>query len=68
MSRRTAGWRIVAGRACVLVLAAGGRCARRCPYVTFAPGPTVNVLGKYDGKPIIEVSGHKTYPTRATCG
>src|SRR5689334_19575633 len=31
------------------------------PYVTFSPGPTVNVLGKYDGKDIIEVSGHKVY-------
>ena len=31
------------------------------PYVTFAPGPTVNVLGKFDGKQIISVSGRKTY-------
>lgn len=31
------------------------------PYVTFAPGPTVNVLGKYDGHQIIEVDGHKAY-------
>src|SRR6478735_6053285 len=32
------------------------------PFVTFAPGPTVNVLGDNDGKPIIEVTGHPTYP------
>ena len=25
------------------------------PFVTYAPGPTVNVLGENDGKPIIEV-------------
>jgi PDZ domain-containing protein len=31
------------------------------PYVTFAPGPTVNVLGKYDKKDIIDVSGHQSY-------
>ncbi len=31
------------------------------PFVTFAPGPTVNVLGENDGKPIIEVTGHPTY-------
>ncbi len=31
------------------------------PYVTYAPGVTVDVLGKEDGKEIIEVSGHKTY-------
>ena len=31
------------------------------PYVTFAPGVTVDVLGKEDGKEIIQVSGHQTY-------
>ena len=31
------------------------------PYVTFAPGPTVNVLGSYRSKPIIEVTGHPSY-------
>ena len=33
------------------------------PYVTMNPGPTVNVLGESGDKPIIAVSGHKTYPT-----
>jgi PDZ domain-containing protein len=32
------------------------------PYVTFQPGVTVNVLGDFDGRQIIQVSGHKTYP------
>ncbi len=31
------------------------------PYVTFAPGPTVNVLDKFEKKDIITVSGHKAY-------
>ncbi len=31
------------------------------PYVTFSPGPTVNVLGKYDKLDIITVSGRKSY-------
>ena len=31
------------------------------PYVTFSPGPTVNVLGKYDKKDIISVSGRTSY-------
>jgi PDZ domain-containing protein len=31
------------------------------PYVTFAPGPTVNVLGSFGKQPIIEVSGHPVY-------
>ena len=31
------------------------------PFVTYAPGPTVNVLGDNGGKPIIEVTGHPSY-------
>src|SRR3954469_15493014 len=31
------------------------------PFVTYAPGPTVNVLGENDGKPIIDVHGHRAY-------
>jgi PDZ domain-containing protein len=34
------------------------------PYVTMNPGPTVNVLGESKDKPIIDVSGHRTYPTK----
>lgn len=33
------------------------------PYAVQRPGPTVNTLGKADGKPLIEVEGAKTYPT-----
>jgi PDZ domain-containing protein len=33
------------------------------PYVTMSPGPTLDVLGRSGGSPIIEVSGHRTYPT-----
>lgn len=31
------------------------------PYVTYSPGPTVDVLGKNDGREVIQVSGHQTY-------
>lgn len=31
------------------------------PYVVTSPGPTRDVLGEFDGRPIIEVSGAKTY-------
>lgn len=31
------------------------------PYVTFSPGPTVDVLGKYEKKDIISVSGRQSY-------
>src|SRR5580704_7940937 len=34
------------------------------PYVILSPGPTLNTLGsRGDGKPLIEISGHRTYPT-----
>jgi PDZ domain-containing protein len=32
------------------------------PFVRMAPGPTFNVIGERDGKPVIEVSGTTTYP------
>lgn len=33
------------------------------PYALTAPGPTLNTLGKHEGKPLIEISGATTYPT-----
>jgi Lon-like protease len=33
------------------------------PYVALTPGPTLNTLGKSGGRPMIEISGHRTYPT-----
>lgn len=30
-------------------------------FALFSPGPTVNLLGQYDDKQIIDVSGHKAY-------
>jgi PDZ domain-containing protein len=34
------------------------------PYVALTPGPTLNTLGKQAGKPLIQISGHRTFPTR----
>jgi len=33
----------------------------KTPYVVFSPGITVDVLGDFDGKSVVQVSGHKTY-------
>lgn len=33
------------------------------PYVALTPGPTLNTLGQPNGKSLIEISGHRTYPT-----
>jgi PDZ domain-containing protein len=33
------------------------------PYAEMSPGPTVNTLGDADGAPVLQVSGHKTFPT-----
>jgi PDZ domain-containing protein len=58
MSRRT-----VAGLVALGLIAVFGVTAASKPvgYVTFRPGPTMNVLGKYDGKTIIDVTGHQSY-------
>lgn len=58
MSRRT-----VAGLLALGLLVALGIVAARTPvdYVTFRPGPTMNVLGKYAGKTIVTVTGHEAY-------
>jgi len=34
------------------------------PYVALTPGPTLNTLGDLSGKPLIQVKGHVTYPTK----
>ena len=58
MSRRT--WASLL--ALVLVVGLSVVAARQAvPYVTFSPGPTVNVLGSFDDKPIITVTGHPSY-------
>jgi PDZ domain-containing protein len=33
------------------------------PFVTLAPGPVTDTLGKVDGASLIEIDGRKTYPT-----
>ena len=35
----------------------------KVPYSEMSPGPTVNTLGKVRGEPVLQISGHKTYPT-----
>ncbi|MFF4749006.1 YlbL family protein [Streptomyces sp. NPDC002514] len=32
------------------------------PYSEMSPGPTVNTLGEHDGEPVLQISGHQTYP------
>jgi len=33
------------------------------PYVALTPGPTLNTLGKPYGSELIQITGHRTYPT-----
>ncbi|WP_074709538.1 YlbL family protein [Arthrobacter alpinus] len=32
------------------------------PYVVESPGPAINTIGKFNGHPIITVSGHESFP------
>jgi PDZ domain-containing protein len=53
---------IVAGAA--VVIAAVVAAVLPVPYVILSPGPTLNTLGTGPGgKPIIQIAGHRTYPT-----
>jgi len=53
---------LAAGIAFLALLAVVITSARvTVPFTLFQPGPTINVLGKLDGKKILEVEGHKTY-------
>jgi PDZ domain-containing protein len=58
MSRRTVAGLLAVGLLVVLGVVA---LTRPVAYVTFRPGPTFNVLGTYDGKTIVDVSGHRVY-------
>ncbi|MGP5726847.1 YlbL family protein [Arthrobacter rhombi] len=51
---------------CIAVVLAFVALALPTPYVVEAPGPAINTLGKDSGKQLIEVTGHKTYPTRGS--
>ena len=33
------------------------------PYVALTPGPTLNTLGKPEGTELIQITGHRTFPT-----
>ncbi|MGG5260047.1 YlbL family protein [Phycicoccus avicenniae] len=47
----------------LLVVLAAGLSFVGLPYVVLSPGPATNVLGDLDGKPVLAISGTKTYPT-----
>jgi len=34
----------------------------KVPYAEMSPGPTVNTLGEHGGEPVLQITGHKTYP------
>lgn len=58
MSRRTAAGLLALGLIAVLAALA---VSKPVTYVSFRPGPTLDVLGKFDGETIVEVRGRKTY-------
>ena len=60
MTRR--GWTLLVAAALAVALLLGG-LALPVPYVALSPGPVTNTLGDMDGKPLIVIVGHRTYPT-----
>ncbi|MEV8375639.1 PDZ domain-containing protein [Kribbella sp. NPDC056861] len=60
MTRRTA---TLVTSIVVLVITLGLVTVFPVPFVSFSPGPVKNTLGESKGKPVIEISGHATFPT-----
>ncbi|TWG05562.1 PDZ domain-containing protein [Streptomyces brevispora] len=60
MPRRTA--TMLASTLVLIALVCAGLLIR-VPYSEMSPGPTVNTLGKVDGEPVLQVTGHRTYKT-----
>ncbi|MEU5437343.1 PDZ domain-containing protein [Streptomyces sp. NPDC020719] len=60
MPRRTA--TMLASTLILIALLCAGVLIK-VPYSEMSPGPTVNTLGEARGEPVLQISGHKTYPT-----
>ncbi|MFF0741477.1 PDZ domain-containing protein [Streptomyces sp. NPDC004111] len=60
MPRRTA--TMLASTLVLIALLCAGVLIK-VPYSEMSPGPTVNTLGEAGGEPVLQISGHKTYPT-----
>lgn len=60
MTRRTAALATAGGLLIALLVVA---LTVPLPYVVMSPGVTENTLGRFDGKPVVTIRGHKTYPT-----
>lgn len=59
MNRRTVAGLLAIALIAVLVTVA---VRKPVPFVQFSPGPTVDVLGKYEGKQVIKITGRRSYP------
>ena len=57
---RTVVWLVLA---VVVVLVVAALNLIHVPVAILRPGPAQNTLGDVDGKPVISISGHPTYPT-----
>lgn len=60
MSQRTGAGLLALGLMAVLWAAAA---LTPLPYVTYVPGPTLDLLASPSGQEIIDVSGHESFPT-----
>ncbi len=63
MSRRAAAILTAVGLLLMLVVAA---VRAPVPFVSLEPGPTLDVLSKNDGKPLVEVDGRASYDTEGS--
>src|SRR5688500_4688114 len=52
---------VSAGLLAILTFVASGL---RVPYIALTPGPVYNTLGTTEGKQVIQVKGHASYPSK----
>ena len=58
MSRRTGAGLLAL---CLLAVLWGAAAVVPLPYVTYYPGPTVDILAQHDGDETVSVTGHRAY-------
>jgi PDZ domain-containing protein len=56
------GWTVLLSALLVVAFGLTGAFVQ-VPYVAIGPGPTYDTLGQAGGAPVIQITGHQTYPT-----
>ncbi len=56
---------LMVGSGLIAVVLAVAAMTLPVPYVIESPGPAINTIGEFNGKPIISVAGHESFPSKS---